>query len=93
MGEGAGVEGWRRSGVLVGSCEGSDDELEGVAGSGKLEEMLGGELDVGWRGRGGDTAGVAAVWEKVAEVAWVLMGEPGAGGLEPAALVWESGQS
>ena len=47
MGEGAGVEGWRRRGVLVGSCEGSDDELEGVAGSGKLEEMLGGELDMG----------------------------------------------
>ena len=36
MGEGAGVDGWRRSGVLVGSCEGSDDELEDVAGSGKL---------------------------------------------------------
>ena len=47
MGEGAGVEGLRRSGVLVGSCEGSDDELEGVAGSSELEEMFGGELDVG----------------------------------------------
>ena len=56
MGEAAGVEGWRRSGVLVSNYKGSDKETEGVTGTGELEGMLGGELNVGWRGRGGDTA-------------------------------------
>ena len=45
--------------MLVGSCKGSDRGAEGVTGTGGLEGMLVGELGVGWRGRGGDTTGVA----------------------------------
>ena len=56
MGEAAGVEGWRRSGVLVGNCKGSDKGIKGVTGTGELKGILGGELDVGCRGREGDTA-------------------------------------
>ena len=45
--------------MLVGSCKGSDIGTEGVTGTSGLEGMLGGELGMGWKGRGGDTAGVA----------------------------------
>ena len=60
MGEATGVEGRRRSGALVGSCKDIDSGTDGVTGTSGLEGMLGGELGVGWKGRGGDTAGVAA---------------------------------
>ena len=56
MGEAAGVEGWRRSGVSVGNCRGSDRGIEGETGTVELEGILVGELDVGCRGREGDTA-------------------------------------
>ena len=59
MGEGAGVKGRTRRGLLAGGCEDGDGGAGGVAGSGELEGMEDGELDKGCVGRGGDTAGVA----------------------------------
>ena len=59
MGEGAGVEGWTRSGVLAGSCKDGDGGTVGMANRGELEGMIGRELDEGCGDRGGDTAGVA----------------------------------
>ena len=59
MGEGAGVEGRTRRGVLAGGCEDGDGGTGGVASNGELEGMVDGELDKGCVDRGGDTAGVA----------------------------------
>ena len=59
MGEGAGVKGRTRRGLLAGGCEDGDGCAGGVAGSGELEGMVDGELDKGCVDRGGDTAGVA----------------------------------
>ena len=59
MGEGTGVKGRTRRGLLAGGCEDGDGGAGGVAGSGELEGMEDGELDEGCVGRGGDTAGVA----------------------------------
>ena len=56
MGEGTGVKGRTRRGLLVGGCEGGDGCAGGVAGSGELEGMGDGELEEGCVGRGGDTA-------------------------------------
>ena len=59
MGEGTGVKGRTRRGLLVGGCEDGDGDEGGVAGNGELEGMVDRELDKGCVDRGGDTAGVA----------------------------------
>ena len=47
--------------MLVGGSTRCDEETTGVAGPGKLEGMFGSEMNKGGRGRGDDTAGVAAI--------------------------------
>ena len=47
IGEGAGVEEWRRSGVLEGGSTRCDEETTGVAGPEDLQEMFGRELNIG----------------------------------------------